>query len=140
MPKTILILLTALTTTLLCFSCSSSKKSKECTQFKTGAFMYHFKMEQDDVYFSVNRNDSIQMEVNQKTGEFSKLAIKWTDNCSYELKLIESTVYYPDSIQEIIKKATLKTEIISSTADYYVFKAKSNNSDLVLTDTLWVRR
>jgi hypothetical protein len=138
--KIILIILTASTITFLSFACSSSKKDKDCNRFRTGDFLYHFRGQQGDFYFSMNRNDSIQTEINQQTGDISKFAIKWTDECKYELKLMESTINYPDSIQKMEKNTPLKIEIISSTGDYYIFKSKRDDMDFILIDTLWIKR
>jgi hypothetical protein len=88
----------------------------------------------------MNRNDSIQTEINQQTGDISRFAIKWTDECKYELKLMESTINYPDSIQKMEKNTPLKIEIISSTGDYYIFKSKRDDMDFILIDTLWIKR
>jgi hypothetical protein len=138
--KIISIFFSALTLTILFFACIFSQKDKNCSQFRSGNFLYHFRGQQEDIYFSISRNDSIQTEINQRTGDVTKLAIRWTDNCKYELKLIESTAIFPDSIQNLRKSISVKNEIVSWTNDYYIFKAVREKSDLVLTDTLWLKK
>ncbi len=130
----------ALTTTLLILACGFSKKDEDCSQFKSGEFLYHFRGQQGDFYYSINRNDSIQTEINQQTGDITKLAVHWTDRCKYELRLIESTVSFPDSIQILRKTIPVKNEIVGWTKDYYIFKAERDKSNFVLTDTLWLKK
>jgi hypothetical protein len=130
----------ALTTTLLILACGFSKKDQDCNQFKSGEFLYHFRGQQGDFFYSINRNDSIQTEINQQTGDVTKLAIHWMDRCKYELRLIESTVSYPDSIQVLRKTIPVRNEIIRWTKDYYIFKAERDKSAFVLTDTLWLKK
>lgn len=75
-----------------------------------------------------------------KSGETSKLAIRWTGECDYELRLLETTFDFPDSMQEIRESLPVKTKILSSAEDYYIFQTTRDNSDLVLTDTLWIEK
>ena len=91
------------------------------------------------MFFTINRQDTIQTELEDKTGYTTKLRVHWTDNCNYETSLIESTFPFPDSVQEIRRTMVLKTEIISTGSNYYVFKAHRDNSNFI-TDTMWVAK
>lgn len=108
-----------------------------CEQFKNGKFIFLLRMQTGDVYFSINRKDSIQIETDKHTGYYSKLLVKWTDKCKYETTLLETTFPFPDSIQKRRRTVPSKTEIISWTKDYYIFKSHRENSPLI-TDTMWV--
>ena len=124
------------------FSCNLDKNEQNCNQFKQGRFVYNLRNQngQIDRKFSIIRNDSIQTETDVKSGEFSKLSIKWTSDCNYELKLIETTFIFPESLQKMRKTVPLKTTILVSTDRYYVFKAKRDNYNFVMTDTIWVEK
>jgi len=102
--------------------------------------MFRFKGELDGVTFLIQRKDSIQIETNKKAGTFTKLSVKWTSDCTYETRLIESNMPFPDSIQEMRKKVPLKVEIVKCASDYYVFRAKRDNDDYVMIDTLFVEK
>jgi hypothetical protein len=132
-------LLSALAISSLLFACGFSKMEIDCSQFKTGNFLYHFRGQQGVFFFSISRNDSVQTEINQKTGDTTTLAVTWVDKCKYELQIIESTARFSDSIQKIRKSLILRNEIVNWTDKYYVFKSKEDNSDFVLTDTLWIK-
>jgi hypothetical protein len=130
----------ALATTVLIFACSSVKKGEDCSQYKSGEFLYHYRGQQGDFYYSINRNDSIQIEINQKTGDTTKWAVHWTDECKYELLLIKSTEHFRDTIHTSWKADPVRNEIVRSTKEYYIFKAESDHTDFVLTDTLWLKK
>lgn len=119
-------------------SCNFSKKGLDCSQLKNGDFVYHFRGLNYQTDFLISRNDSIQTEVDKQSGKTSKLSIRWTSECDYELKLIETTFDFPDSIQRLRKTVPTKTKIISQTTNYYIFKTDRDNDDFILTDTLWL--
>lgn len=121
-------------------ACSSSDKNSSCERFRQGKFRYHFRWQNEQTDFLIQRNDSVQTEMDLKSGETSKLAIRWTGECDYELRLLETTFDFPDSMQEIRESLPVKTKILSSAEDYYIFQTTRDNSDLVLTDTLWIEK
>ena len=123
---------------ILFYSCMSLSSNKGCEQLKNGTFKFHLRTEQGDIFYSITRNDSIQIEVNNNTGSITKLSVRWTDKCKYELRLLESNSNFPDSIQQMRKVVPLKTEILSSTDNYYIFRAKRDNADYVMIDTMWI--
>lgn len=75
-----------------------------------------------------------------ETGDTSRLAIKWTDPCTYELNFLESDFLLPDSLQKIREKMTIKTKITETASQYYLFKTDSDKSNLALNDTIWVKK
>ena len=124
---------------ILIFSCASKDGNSDCGQFKNGKFILHLRGQYGDVFFSINRQDSIQIETDKKAGYYSKLLVRWTGACNYEATLLETTFPFPDSIQKIRKLIPLKTEIIAMTNDYYIFKSHRDNYP-TMTDTMWVEK
>lgn len=120
--------------TFICFSCQNKNTNKDCSQFKNGNFIWKSK----NASFSIIRKDSIQIEKEIGTNYYSKLFVSWIDDCHYEVKILESTYPFPDSIKEMRKKIILKTEIMSGTSDFYIFKSQSNQSSKIMIDTMWV--
>jgi hypothetical protein len=120
-------------------ACSKSADPADCKRFKTGHF--RFVAHQSGMAYSwlIDRTDSIQTETDEVTGDVSKLSVKWVDDCHYQLKLMSSTRPFPDSIQQIRKTVALQTEITEATSHYYIFSSFRDKSELVLTDTMWVR-
>lgn len=126
--------------TFFLIACGFSEKGSSCDRFKQGNFRYRFRGQNYQTDFLIHRNDSVQTEVDSKSGKASKLSIKWTGECKYELRLLETTFDFPDSVQRIRKMLPTQTEILSSTKDYYIFQTTRDNSDFVLTDTLWIEK
>src|SRR5689334_19062119 len=69
-------------------SCKSNN-STDCSRFRTGRFELH--SEADNSNTIIVRNDSIQSETNDRTGETVKTKIKWPGDCEYELTFIDQT-------------------------------------------------
>lgn len=120
--------------------CSISKKTDNCTKYKTGSFSFHFENQQETVYFTFIRNDSMQIETNQNTGDISEFIIKWIDECSFQLKFIKGTENLTEDLLQFKKTMTITTTILHAADNYYLFEAKSDKSDYVLTDTIWVNK
>jgi hypothetical protein len=89
--------------------------------------------------YAITREDTVQTELNKLNGDITQNSIKWISDCTYELRLLESTAVYPDSIKELRMASTLTVEIVSFTDLYYIYQSKSDVADRVMTDTLWVR-
>lgn len=121
-------------------ACRFSPAASACQRFRQGQFVYHVRGPEGRLDILVTRHDSVQTELYQQTGDVSRLAIRWVDSCSYELRLLESTLKFSAAVQEARKRNVLRTEIISSTTDYYIFRSKRDNVDFILVDTLWLKR
>jgi hypothetical protein len=119
-------------------SCRTTEKEKGCEQFKSGNFVFHINAPEYQTDFIIQRDDSIQTELEKKTGRYSKFRVNWTGPCTYELIMIESTFVFPDSLQKIRKTLPTKTEITGWTKDYYLFSTMRDGSNYVLKDTMWV--
>lgn len=118
--------------------CDWSVKPENCARFRTGHFRYQ-RFEPFRYAARIDRNDSIQTETDELTGAVSKLRVRWTDDCHYELRFISSTQQLPDSIQQYRTAMPLQTEIIQATDRYYLFTSFREKGGLALTDTMWVR-
>lgn len=119
---------------LLMLNCRPSKENR-CNQFRAGNFEYR----SNGLLYEITREDTIQTESNTLNGDVTKNSIKWTDDCTYQLRLLESTAIYPDSINRLRMKSTLTVEIINWTDAYYIYKSKSDVADRVMVDTLWIK-
>ena len=118
--------------------CDWNAKPENCARFHTGHFRFQ-RFEPFRYAARIDRNDSIQTETDELTGAVSKLAVRWTNDCHYELHFISSTRQLPDSIQQYRKARPLQTEIIQATDRYYLFTSFREKGGLALTDTMWVR-
>ena len=112
----------------------------DCSKYKTGTFSYHFKSEDKILYFTLTRSDSTQIEKNEQNGNISKFRINWIDNCTYELRYLGETNILSQEILELKKNMVLRTTIIESGKNYYLFKSTANITTHVLQDTIWTQK
>ncbi len=131
--------LSALAVGLLSCHSATSDTSADCQRFHRGQFTYHVLGPDGRVDILITRNDSIQTEHYQQTGDVSRLAIRWTSPCSYELRLLASTLKFSPAIEASRRRNPLRTEIIASTPSYCVFRTTRDNVNFVMTDTLWLK-
>lgn len=122
---------------LLNASCQVKNAREGCERFRNGKFIFKLKGQPFPVNFLIERKDSLQYETETISGKTSKLSVKWTGNCSYEMKMLETSFNLPDSIQRIRRTVPFNTEIISWTKEYYIFKSARGNAP-ALTDTMWI--
>lgn len=119
---------------ILINSCASSQKQLDCENFRIGRYTLH--SEFDNSVSLIERNDSIQTETNNHSGNILKAKIKWTGKCEYELTYLEETTISTDTIVPFIKSRPLKVIILKTTTEYYIFKATMRDTDKSLVDTL----
>jgi hypothetical protein len=128
---------------LTCFglvSCTSAPVATNCRQFETGNFMVRHLDPQNGFSYLISRHGGTQTETDQQTGDVSELAVKWTGPCTYELRLLKSTKHFSPELEAIRKNSTLKTEILSYTDAYYIFRSRRTDDELGYTDTLWIKK
>ena len=120
-------------------ACQKVDTNTDCSQFHNGKFIFK-SGNPVKPQFSIVRDDSIQVETNLTDNSVTKLAITWTDTCAYELRLLETNLAIADSMKNVGKTAPLRSEILSWTKEYYIFRTTSTASKKVLTDTMWVSK
>ncbi len=127
----ILIFLFSLTITSFC-----CKSSSDCSRFKNGKFFTYSPVTKDSII--IERNDSIQIETNTKTGYKNKSKIVWRNPCEYEIRQVSNNKSSLDKIDSFFNVTPIRVIIIGSKKDYYIFSAiiDSTNKHLSYTDTL----
>lgn len=125
---------------LLANNCSTSKNQLDCSIYKTGNFRFIPKDGGGEYVFSITRTDTIQMETDPKSGNYTKLSIHWTNNCTYETLVLESSNKFSEEIEKNRRTIPFKTEILDGTKDYYIFKSTRGKSNVIIIDTMWVVR
>jgi len=105
-------------------SCDVKERKLDCSAIKTGRFEFHGGY--SDRLYTIERNDSIQIEKDLRTHLGVKLAIKWTGPCEYELSLISFTVNGKDSIADHPDFNSMKTRITKISKNYYVCESVDN--------------
>jgi hypothetical protein len=122
-------------------SCAPKKSQVNCSKYKTGSFLLYYKapQRQDDITFTITRNQSIQTEINSKTGEILTYKIHWVDSCTYQLHFQKSSLDQPDADLINRIKFPLTVTLLAGTDDYYVFEAQREISKF-RADTMWIKK
>ena len=122
---------------MLCFtlfiSCKTRDSLDDCSKFHKGLF--YIKSDKDSSYTLLERNDSIQTVSNTKLSLKQSGKVVWRNSCEYEfynLTQIEDTVVLQ------LQPSIIRTRIIESGNNYYIFEAKMQGIDKITRDTAWV--
>jgi hypothetical protein len=109
-------------------ACSGNKGETQCSKFHNGRFT--LRSVADHSIDTIIRNDSTQIEKNEKSEIVSVSKIKWLTPSKYELTglLLDSNHVSPAILVEV--------EIIKSNKEYCIFKATTPGFDIVYIDTL----
>ena len=108
---------------ILLFSCLSF--CQECDEVKTGNFL--LTDERVDYEGEINRNDTIQTEINKKTGHITKGTVDWIDDCTYKMTYRESN---SPMVKNYIGKS-ITTQIIRINEGIIYFKCWMGGIDFI---------
>ena len=112
-------------------SCSYPDEQK-CSKLKRGAFYY--KSSGSFEGSRIERHDSVQVVIDQSTGEKTKQKIVWVDPCTY--------VLYPfpgsDSNSFNSDLFPIKVSVLEITKKYYTVRVTSWDRKSDFDDTAWI--
>lgn len=109
--------------TVFVVSCS---EPSNCSDFKTGEFSYVIKERPEKII----RTTSTQTEFNTETKTVVKSSVKWTSDCSYQLRYLD-VLNYDKDISDIIG-TIIYCEILETYGDTMKVRAKSERIDDIL--------
>jgi hypothetical protein len=115
------------------FSSCESRNKLDCLRFKTGKFL--LRSEFDGSSTIIERNDSIQVENNLTSGEITKAKIYWVQPCEYYLEYLNKSSG-SGFIDSFVRTGPLKTRILKSSKEYYLFESRMDGVSERLVDTL----
>lgn len=111
--------------------CKDTKTS--CSKFKEGKYLLHSK--DDGSNYTIDRNDSFQIETSEATGLKTKWKINWLSDCEYQTVFEEEDFGKATTDPATIKFKYLTFRIIKAREEYYIFSTKINRIEI--SDTLW---
>lgn len=126
--------------TILYLFAGCKQKELNCSKFTSGNFLYQLRLGNDDFHYQIIRKGDIQWEINQKTSDTSTFLVKWTGACSYDLYFQKNSNDSINLQRQQIKQLPVKTDILTVTDNYYIFKAQQADLAFALTDTLWINK
>ena len=111
-----------------------------CNNVRTGSYYYNAKLDGGTTRVNIFRTDSTQVELTKDDKKIAVYSVFWIDSCTYEMKLIEQIQPIPSSQLDLKKKMVLKTHILTTTPDYYIYNSTINIFDKEITDTVWIQK
>ena len=124
---------------LICFSASGqAQKSLACADIHEGIF-YNYPRNSTSQYADLREGEYLH-ETDITTGDTSLWKIKWNDDCTYTLSLVDMNGKNEKPTRELMKKHKLVFTIGNLTDDYYTFSGYLDkpNSVLLASDTMWL--
>ena len=115
---------------------SCSGKNVDCSNFKTGKFVFHNPFTGTDIL--IKRTDSHQTSIDKKTGMGNKCKIEWTGACEYKLTFLTFIINGKDSTFGEAASGVGTTTIVKTAKDYYISETQLYGEQGVHTDTAWV--
>jgi hypothetical protein len=92
--------------------------ASECKQFRTGTFYV-----KNMPNIVITRDDKFQTETDPATGKYVKMSVTWISDCTYELRLVKTTI---KKDKKMWKKMKVLTVTITDTDETsYKFSATS---------------
>ncbi|MFL5742662.1 MAG: hypothetical protein ACJ75B_20735 [Flavisolibacter sp.] len=84
----------------------------------------------------MKRNDSIQTETNNITGDVLQARIKWIDDCEYELTDFKEAKDSSDTLKPVWKGKVFSTKILEVHSNYCVYESRMSGVSVRMIDTL----
>lgn len=113
-------------------SCSNKQNELDCSNLKNGKFYY--KSVISAAGSKIERNDSIQIVINEKSGKKETERIKWLGPCVYEV-LPYSNIMDDSTGDELL---SAKVTILSVSKEYYTFNVSNMLNKTGYNDTMWI--
>ena len=134
--KPVIIFLAAI---LICFyfvACSNS--SNRCAKVKEGIFYYYSPDHENDML--IIRKDSLQSEINRKTGDTSYWRIKWITDCQFSSHYLSGKKFTSKADEYFYKTSTVTFTIGIITKDYFLYDGLFENpfARKKYSDTCWL--
>lgn len=102
-------------------ACGGNNKSNiDCSQWHTGSY----EIVDEGRNILIERDAQVQTETDRTTSSYTKFAINWIDNCTYQLKFLEGE----EGVYQAWKDNFMQVTITGPTPDGYAYIAQFSNS------------
>jgi hypothetical protein len=116
-------------------ACNNTPTAEQCKVFTNGKFTISIPSKQGLLYFDIYRQDSIQTEVEKNTQDTAVFKLKWVNDCTYSLELIATNI----DVQHDVNARKMRTSIIQTSNNYYIYKHTMQNPFVEYTDTAFAQ-
>src|ERR1700761_9740552 len=84
---------------------ADAQKPPDCAKVRTGIFYFYPAMDPSQSYI-IDRNDTVQEEIDVKTGDTSYYRVQWKNDCEFGLIFIRDTEKMPEEKREFMATHT----------------------------------
>ncbi len=105
-------------------SCTSHENP--CLKVKEGRFYYY--SPGHEAHMIIVRGDSVQFEINMKTGDTSYWKIKWTADCQFSTHYLSGLKFTSKEEEYFYTTSTVTFTIGTITKDYFIYDGLFENS------------
>lgn len=111
-----------------------------CKSLHKGRFYLYDKA--NAIKYIILRSDTLQKEINIKTGDTSIWKINWTDDCTFTCRYLSGIKHNSTQEMEYFKNSLLIFKINKIERNYYTYDAeiKYNSTSNTFSDTLWLKK
>lgn len=119
-------------------SCNSSPDAKDCRNYRTGKF--RIRNDEDGSVTIVTRMHTRQIEVKEGSADTLFMAVRWLNDCKYELSYLAGEAFVPDSLKDFARSHPIFVEITRIEKDYYLYSAnfKYMDKEMEMKDTVHI--
>ena len=102
----------------------------DCTSFRNGKFkLVDKEIEQE---YLIERNESIQIEMDLKNNTISKFRVTWVTDCEYELDILEGR----KEVMDFFTGKTLSIRIVETFDKGYKYEAQLKGTEMKVIHTV----
>src|SRR4051812_6319908 len=117
----------------LFYSCNMGQ-TNDCQRFKNGKFILRSELLHSTII--VDRNDSMQVE--STNGDTAAWSVRWINDCEYELRYLGMTINSHGTIDKYLQTHYLRTKILQTEKDSYIFELAVQGVETKAIDTMKV--
>lgn len=112
----------------------------DCSKVKIGNFFYYAKL--DGRKISIERKDSLQIEIDPKKNSILRSKMVWIDNCKFKMYVNAYSESKLDREDSILSTKAALIEILNITSDFYTCNVNFTTSkrEYNLKDTIYFQK
>lgn len=114
-------------------SCNSSVAPGDCRKFHQGKFRVQQDYNGEVGIFETTGNR--QTSITEGKNDTTVLAVRWINDCQYELHYLAGKILIEDSLAEYYRTHPIKINIIETAENYFIYTSTMEGIEPVLKDT-----
>jgi hypothetical protein len=114
-------------------SCNVAPNPSECKEVRSGRFRIHNDL--SGIVTILTRDGKRQAEVAEGSKDTLYMAVRWTNDCQYDLLYLAGDPMISDSLKTYAISHPIKVKILQVEKNYYIYTAEIEGLEPVQKDT-----